>query len=813
MGRSGFCAMAMAALALVCVVPAIAGAQAVGVRALPDGVEVRAGDALWRVTAVRDDILRIRIGPRGVLPEDASWAVRPAARTGSVPVAAFADAASAGFRTTAVTARIDLSSGRLVVEDASGRILVADSPVRPLTIDEHGFTLRKALPDGEHFFGLGDKAGPLDRRGQAFALWNTDAFGWQESSDPLYKSIPFFIGADEMGRSWGLLLDNTWRSAFDFGRGDRDALTISAEDGPIDYYVMAGPTPKSVVEAYAWLTGPSPMPPLWALGYQQSRYSYMSDAEVRGVAARLRSEHIPADAIYLDIDYQDRYRPFTVDAKTFPDLPKLARDLRAEGLRLVLITDLHIAHAPGEGYAPYDSGAAGDHFVKAAGGATYVGDVWPGPAVFPDFTRAPTRDWWGTLYGNFHEAGVAGFWNDMNEPAVFGTASHSMPLDVRHRIEEPGFAARTASHREIHNVYGMENSRATYEGLLRLAPDERPFVLTRASFAGGQRYAATWTGDNSSTWNHLRMSVPMLENLGLSGFAWSGADVGGFAGSPSPALLTRWIEIAAFTPLFRDHAAKGTAPHEPWVDGPGETAIRRRFIEARYRLTPYLYALADETARTGLPVMRPVFLEFPGEVARLREMDGAFMLGPDLLVAPQPEGETRDPWDVALPGGGGWFDYWSGLPVAGAVVHETPDAARLPVFVRPGAIVPRQPLTQSTAERPDGPLEIGIYPGPDCHGALYWDDGHSIARADDAVLRQDLSCAVKGDGLTVTFAPRRGGFRPWWRSIALDVHGWTRAAPVVRVNGALAAATFDPQAQSVRVVLPDQPGPATVTID
>ncbi len=229
---------------------------------------------------------------------------------------------------------------------------------------------------------------------------------------------------------------------------------------------------------------------------------------------------------------------------------------------VVAITDLHIARAPGENYVPYDSGEAGNHFVHAADGSEYVGKVWPGAAVFPDFTRYETRDWWGTLYKNFTAMGFAGFWNDMNEPSVFNGPDGTMPLDAVHRIDdsgsaELGFAARTATHAEIHNVFGMENSRATYEGLLKLAPDARPFVLTRASYAGGQRYAATWTGDDSSTWNHLRESGPQLKSLGLSGFSFAGADVGGFAGSSTPALLTKWIEVAAFEPIDRDPLREG----------------------------------------------------------------------------------------------------------------------------------------------------------------------------------------------------------------------------------------------------------------
>lgn len=786
------------------------------IRRLANGLEARSSETLVRIMALRDDIIRVRIGRGGRFPEDASWAALPAARAHRVPVKAYADAAGAGFRTAAVDVHLDRTTGSLAIKDSAGRVLLADATERPLTLDARGFTLRKDLEADTHIFGLGDKAGLLDRRGQAFALWNTDAVGWQEATDPLYKSIPFFIGADERGRSFGVFLDNTWRTSFDFGRTDRRMITIGAEDGPIDYYVFAGPDPKQVVRAYAWLTGPPPMPPLWALGFQQSRWSYMNDAEVRGIAARLRSERIPADAIYLDIDYQDRNRPFTVNKAAFPDLPALTRDLKADGFHLVAITDLHIADAPNQGYVPYDTGVAGDHFLKAPGGGVYVGEVWPGPSVFPDFTRSASRAWWGGLYRSFLADGVSGFWNDMNEPVVFGTPGHSMPLDTLHRIDEPGFVAREATHAEIHNIYGMQNSRGTYEGLLALAPTERPFVLTRASFAGGQRYAATWTGDNDATWNHLKLSVPMIENLGLSGFAWSGADVGGFSGSPSPELLTRWIEVAAFTPLFRDHASKGTRPHEPWVDGPEHTAIRRRFIEARYRLMPYLYALADEAAATGVPIMRPLFLEFPAAVSSLRETSGEFMLGPDLIIAPQPGGETLDAYDARLPGQG-WFDYWTGLPVAASrtdrgdeVVKEHPSLGRLPVFVRSGSILPRQPVVQSTGQRPDGPLELDVYPGPDCQGQLYWDDGHSLDTRE--ALRQTVSCRLTPQGVTIAFEPRRGSYPPWWATIDVVVHGWLAGSPTARLNGAEVTSTFARGEAVARVTIGDQAGPAELTI-
>jgi alpha-glucosidase len=577
-----------------------------------------------------------------------------------------------------------------------------------------------------------------------------------------------------------------------------------------------------VVGRYTDLSGKAPLPPLWALGFQQSRYSYMSAAELLGVAGRLRAEHIPADVLWMDIDYQDRNRPFTTNRLTFPDLAALAARMRQQGFRLVAITDLHIAAAPGQDYAPYDTGVAGDHFIRRADGSAYVAEVWPGPAVFPDFTRLPTRQWWGGLYRDFLAAGIAGFWNDMNEPAIFHTASKTMPLDNLHRIEEPGFARRDATHAEIHNIYGMENARATFEGLGALAPDERPFVMTRASFAGGQRYGATWTGDNSSTWNHLKLSIAMLLNLGLSGFAYSGDDVGGFNGTPGADLFTRWIELTAFMPLFRDHSMKGVAGKEPWIHGPVHTAIRRRFIEERYRLLPYFYALADENARTGAPLMRPVFYEFPDALESACEQTNSFLLGSSLLVAPSPALESPAAYEICLPAGR-WYDYWTGLQ-ARVPLTEQPRIDRLPVYVRGGTILPRQPLVQSTAATPSGPLLLDVYPGGagargdgECRGALYVDDGHSMNYRNQGYLRQALRCLPTPDGIRIEFGPRAGAFTPWWHEIDVRVHGWSGGARAALVSAPGSpqqslVAKRDARARVVSVRIADPAGAAQLSI-
>jgi alpha-glucosidase len=766
---------------------------------LPDGIEISDGAAHEVITALRDDVLRVRIARQGAMPEDASWAVLAPARHSSVSVAPDTDSEHYGFRTHSLVVEVDKKTLRLTVRDLAGNILQQDA--LPIRFSDASFRVYKTMPLDEHYFGLGDKTGPLDRRDQAFSLWNTDAYRFQESTDPLYKSIPFFM-TYKAGVTLGILLDNTWRTSFDFGKALPGTYSFGAANGPLNYYIVYGPSPKQVVESYAWLTGKPPLPPMWTLGFQQSRYSYESQARLMEIANRLRADHIPADAIYLDIGFQEKNRPFTVNREKFPDFSGMVAQLKAKNFHVVAITDLHIANLPGQKYAPYDSGIAGDHFVKNPDGSVYTSVVWPGPSVFPDFARQQTRAWWGTLYSNFQHIGIDGFWNDMNEPSVFDSPTKTMPLDVIHRIDEPGFAKRTTTHAEIHDVYGMENSRATFDGLRTLDPNLRPFVLTRATYAGGQRYAATWTGDNSSTWNHLRLATPMIENLGLSGFAFVGADVGGYAGTPPPDLLTKWLEVAAFQPIDRDHTESGTGDQEPWVGGPQQEAIRRRFIEERYRLMPYLYTLAEEAARIGLPMVRPLFLEFPDAAADHHPLDidlsaaGEFLLGPDLLVAPSPFPEQLDDYLAEFPSEN-WYDYWTGKRVlepaaSGSTARSPltlklrPELASLPVFVRGGAILPIAPLVQSTNEMPHGPLTLRVYYGgttDKCAGSLYVDDGKTYAYQSGAFLRMQFTCRTDADGLHLHVSAHEGSYPAWWKEIRAEVYGWGPQQKRVTLNG------------------------------
>ena len=770
------------------------------------GVEVDSENGRLQITALQDDVIRVRATRAAEFAAKFSYAVLPPpaisqTSAGNVQTHETADAIT--LQTGALVVRVDRQSSMVSFAANDGTLIARDAA--PVMWDGDAFAVTKYMPPDEHYFGLGDKAGPLDHRNQAFTMWNTDAYGWQESTDPLYKTLSFMLALNK-GVSYGIFFDNTYRQYWDLGKRSPTEYSFGAAGGEVDYYFIYGPRPKQVMNTFTALIGRAPLPPLWSLGFQQSRYSYFPESRVREVVQTFKEKKIPLDVIYLDIDYQRENRVFTVDQQRFPNFSGMIHDFLNAGVHTIAITDLHIKQEPG--YAPYDSGKAIDAFIKNPDGSDYVGDVWPGPSVFPDFTRKDARDWWGSLYKDFVNDGISGFWNDMNEPAVFHVPEKTMRADAVDRVEEPGQPSRVTTQREIHNVLGMLNSKATYEGLLKLQPNERPFVLTRATYIGGQRYAASWTGDNSSTWNHMRISLPMLQNLGISGFPLVGADIGGFKGSPQPDLLTKWLELGAFNPIDRDHTEKGSADQEPWVHGPQHEAIRKRYIEERYRLMPYIYTSIEETTRDGLPLMRPMFLEYPDQEPLVTEGDWAnsqYFLGHDLLVAPEPY-EFVQPYRTILPNGNLWYDYWTGKQFQPGEIKVAPVLDTLHVYVRGGAIIPRQPLVQNTAEKPQGSLELRVYPDRTCQGSLYLDDGVSFDYLKGKYLRVDYSCEGYGDALRLKISPQKGSFVPWFNQIQTTIYGVKQQPGTITLNGRpLRPTSYDSSTQVLTLQFPNDP--------
>jgi alpha-glucosidase len=735
-----------------------------------NGLLFRNAQGIVSITAAAPDIIRVRFSPSREFGRDHSYAI--VNWTLGDPRADLRVTRNASqIVTPSLTVSIQHRPFRISVADASGNDLDADDAERGIAYSKSAVRVWKRLRDDEQVYGFGEKTGRLNKRGRmlggySYTMWNSDTFAYESDTDPIYVSIPFYLVL-RGGRTHGIFLDNTFRSNFDVGHTSPGRMAFGAEGGELNYFVIYGPEPKRVIQRYTEMTGRPPLPPRWALGYHQCRYSYYPDSRVRFIARNFRERRIPADVIWLDIHYLDGYNPFTWDRDRFPDPPRLVQDLRHNGFRMVTIVDPHPKKQVG--YPPYDTGLAGDHFVKNPDGTVYEAPVWPsqapknpGPSVFPDFSKPAAREWWGGLYKSLTDIGIGGIWNDMNEPAVFSYPTGTMPLDVRHNGE-----GQATDHGEIHNVYGLLMTQSTHEGLRRLRPDERPFVLTRASYAGAQRWSALWPGDNISTWEHLRATIPMLTGMGLSGVSFVGSDIGGFAGAPSAELYTRWLQIGVFYPFMRTHTAIGTPDQEPWSYGTTHEAFNRAAIELRYQLLPHIYNVMAESTRTGLPAMRPLMLEYPDD-PQTWGLDDAFMFGGDLLIAPVLHEAIRTR-EVYLPKGE-WYDFWTGTRLTGGAVVRTPlTLERIPIFVRSGAFIFRQPVVQHTGEMPGQPLEVHVFPAPSSEAVLYEDDGESMAYEKGQSMRRRFRQSRSDAAVTIDIAAPEGPFRPATRSLVLSV--------------------------------------------
>ncbi len=632
-----------------------------------------------------------------------------------------------------VTGKTDAAAGFAIsdrhIGDESGPAPVLDEV--ELSRCRDGVLLSFPLPEGCVVYGLGEKTGGLDKRGRSWVMWNSDEPRHTPGRDPLYQSIPvaYIVTA---GGTATLFVDATATMWFDVGESVSDRLQVEVYDDEVTFYLRHDPSLPEAVAAYSALTGRIALPPEWALGFQQCRYSYFPDSRVLEVAERMRELNVPCDVIYLDIHYMDGYRVFTWDPVRFPEPKTMIEKLHERGFRVVTIVDPGVKYDPD--YHVFADGLTKDVFLEDPGKGPYVGTVWPGEAVFPDFTEGRVRRWWAEHHQPLLDAGVAGIWNDMNEPADFsGSEEYRPDFTVPDRLIARN-EGRPKTIARVHNIYGNGMNAATREAMERYRPDERGFVLTRSGYAGVQRYAAVWTGDNHSWWEHIRLMIPMLSNLGLSGVPFCGGDVGGFQMNADGELYARWVAAAALTPFFRAHSALDTVDHEPWSFGDEVLAAARRFIGLRYRLMPYLYTLFEEASRTGAPVIRPLVWEFPYDPRVFRRAD-SYMVGPALLVAPVVEPGVQER-AVYLPEGV-WYDFWTGrrydagsLAEAGRGQVVACDAPldRIPIFVRGGHIVPFEGLRQHTGEPGDGVLRLLV--APDAHGhaagSVYGDGGEGF---------------------------------------------------------------------------------------
>ena len=720
-----------------------------------------------RLVVCTPTIMRVHMSVELPLPRR-SWAVSPADDAWKACDWQIDTTLSRAItiKTAAMHAFFDADAGMLRFLTVDGTVFCADAT--PARFNNAGAVLSKTIAADEHFYGFGERTGMLEKTGQHYTNWSLDPEHPHTARvNNMYATFPIYT-ALQPNLAYGVFFNTTFNSVFDIGATNPELVQLRTNGPDLDYYVVFGPTPADVMRGWTELLGSTPLPPHWALGYHQSRWGYDTAPVMRDLAAQFRGRSIPCDALHFDIDYMRGYRVFTWNEQTFPDPAKLLVDLAQDGFKAVTIIDPGVKTDPE--YHVFREGLANDLFIRRADGSLFTGYVWPDESAFADFTRPAAREWWGELGRSLLDVGVRGIWDDMNEPTVFdrpfsegGGNGGTIDLDA-----PQGDDHERTSHAEVHNLYGLLMARATRAGMLAARPNERPFVLTRSGFAGLQRWATLWTGDNTALWEHLEMTLPQICNLGLSGMPFVGVDIGGFFGNASAELWARWVQLGAFLPFCRGHSCEGTRPAEPWVYGERTESIARAYLTLRYRLLPYLYTVFHAATTSGAPIIRPLVYEFPADATTHYLHDQA-LCGPHLLLAPmlRPGQEHRA---VYLPAGD-WYDWWTGERIRGPI-HLLAHAPleRLPLYVRGGAILPLGPALQYTDQAPLDPLTLDIYPAGASSWTLYEDDGISFAFEQGESATTTYSCAEAASSITFSIAAREGGWQPAPRFIVLNIH-------------------------------------------
>lgn len=672
-----------------------------------------------KISVLSDHIIRIRYSTDGHFEHDFSYAIsnKFVPITENVEQKIHLDHIE--IVTNAVILHINKLDSKLTFTDIAGKIICRDE--RGFHWEEHRqyggnvVKMSKVVKEGEHFYGMGDKTMHLNLRGRRVTNWAMDTYGFKKEEDPIYKAIPFYTAIhSEIG--YGIFFDNTFKAHFDFGSERRSVTSFWAEGGEMNYYFIFGPELIDVTRRYTQLTGTPELPPLWSLGYQQSKWSYYPHTKVKEVTNKLRSNLIPCDAIYLDIDYMDGFRCFTWDKEKFPEPKAMISELKKNGFKTVVIIDPGIKID--ENYAVYNEAIENNYFCRRADGPFMKGKVWPGDCYFPDFTNPKVRKWWSGLFQELiEEIGVRGVWNDMNEPALFEINGKTFPDDVRH-----DFDGNPCSHRKAHNVYGMQMARATFKGVKKYNSGQRPLVITRSAYSGAQRYASAWTGDNIASWEHLWIATMQCQRMSTSGFSFVGSDIGGFIDHPTPELFVRWMQLAVFHPFFRTHSSGDHGEQEPWSFGEVALKIVRTYIELRYTLLPYIYTAFHQYVNEFTPMLKPISMFDQSDQDTLYRVD-EFLMGDHILVCPVLEPNAKSRY-VYLPKGK-WYNYWTNKVFEGGkeILAEAP-LEQIPLYIREGAVIPFYPVMQYVGEKPVDQLTIKVYYGGESlNSYLYEDSG------------------------------------------------------------------------------------------
>jgi alpha-glucosidase len=747
------------------------------------------------VEAVSQNILKFRYATEGTFGRDFSYALCPTRPHHEVRLKVKELPDHVRLTTKYLICTISKEGLITRIMDRSGNVLNEDEKgFHWEEHKEHGgniVKMSKVNQPHEFFYGLGDKANNMNLQGKRVENWGSDTYGYVKGTDPLYKNINFYTGLHRR-QAYGIFFDNTFRTFFDFGAERKEVTSFWAQGGTMDYYFIYGPSLTEVVQNYTELTGPPELPPLWALGYHQCKWSYYPESVVKNLAQGFRERRIPCDALYLDIDYMEGFRCFTWSKSHFPEPKRMVQELLEDGFKTVVIIDPGIKIDPD--YWVYQEAMANDFFCRRADGPLYKGTVWPGLCHFPDFTREDVRTWWATLFqGLIADIGVKGVWNDMNEPAVFEIGT--FPNDVRHY-----FDGEPCSHRKAHNIYGMQMARATYDGVKNHAFPNRPFTITRSGYAGVQRYASGWTGDNIASWDHLWLANIQCQRLSISGMSFIGSDIGGFIETPDGELYIRWLQLGIFHPFCRTHSSGDHGDQEPWSFGEPYTTLARKFIELRYQLLPYLYTTFWQYTSRGTPMLRPLsFLDQTDPECYHRMAE--FTLGDHVLVCPitQPKVEGRI---LYLPKGN-WYNFWTDELVAGkGEVWADAPLDKVPMFIRAGAVVPFYPVQQFVGELENPPVTLHIYYGTtQCVSELYEDGGEGYAYANGGFLHRTFQTGTSAGSFKVGQQVNGAGTSPN-PFFTLVMHGLPSPTAQVLVDGQEVAWEATPEVNLLHVTVP-----------